>query len=125
MKGIEIDRNKQLWEEPDKGHNRWHPDIPPALEVEPGEVVVIETRGPGDGQVRPSAASEQLESMRVGGGHALTGPVYIPGCQPRRSAGNRVPRHHPATLRVHHIPAWRWLLKGPDSRLVSGPLGYS
>lgn len=33
MKSIEIDRSKRLKEEPHKGHNRWHPDIPPVLEA--------------------------------------------------------------------------------------------
>ncbi len=37
MKSVEIDRSKRLKEEPAKGHNRWHPDIPPILEVDPGE----------------------------------------------------------------------------------------
>ncbi|UCD81322.1 MAG: acetamidase/formamidase family protein [Desulfobacterales bacterium] len=37
LKCIEIDRRKRLQDEPHTGHNRWHPDIPPAIEVEPGE----------------------------------------------------------------------------------------
>jgi acetamidase/formamidase len=43
-KNISIDRTKRLRDEPGKGHNRWHPDIPPAIEVEPGEEVTLETR---------------------------------------------------------------------------------
>ena len=39
MKSIEIDRRKRLKEQPHTGHNRWHPDIPPILEVDPGEEV--------------------------------------------------------------------------------------
>ena len=41
MKSIEIDRNKRLVEEPQKGHNRWHPDIHPVIEVDQGEEVVF------------------------------------------------------------------------------------
>ena len=37
MKSITIDRSKRLKEEPQFGHNRWHPDIPPIVEVDPGE----------------------------------------------------------------------------------------
>ena len=44
MKSIELDYTKRCAGEPEKGHNRWHPDIPPALEVEPGEEVVLQTR---------------------------------------------------------------------------------
>ena len=35
-KSITIDRKKRLREEPHTGHNRWHPDIPAVIEVEPG-----------------------------------------------------------------------------------------
>ena len=35
MKSIDIDRRKRLREEPDKGHNRWHPDIRPVTEPSP------------------------------------------------------------------------------------------
>ena len=37
MKSVEIDRARRLKEEPEKGHNRWHPDIPPILELSRGE----------------------------------------------------------------------------------------
>ena len=82
MKSIEIDRGKRLREEPWKGHNRWHPDIPPALEVDPGEEVVLETRDASDGQIRPGATLADLASMDEKVGHPLTGPVYVRGAQP-------------------------------------------
>ncbi|MGH8071223.1 MAG: acetamidase/formamidase family protein, partial [Candidatus Entotheonellia bacterium] len=53
MKSITIDRNKRLKEEPHLGHNRWHPDIPPIVEVDPGEEVVLETRDASDCQIKP------------------------------------------------------------------------
>jgi formamidase len=52
-KNISIDRTKRLREEPRKGHNRWHPDIPPVIEVEPGEEVTLETRDAMDLQIGP------------------------------------------------------------------------
>src|ERR1041385_6644605 len=50
---ITINRNKRLKEEPQTGHNRWHPDIPPLIEVDPGEEVVLETRDASDCQIKP------------------------------------------------------------------------
>ena len=82
MKGIEIDRGKRLKEEPDKGHNRWHPDIPPVLEVEPGEEVVLETRDALDGQILPGVTTAELEGMDTKVVHPLTGPVYVKGAEP-------------------------------------------
>ena len=82
MKSIEIDRNKRLKEEPEKGHNRWHPDIAPVLEVAPGEEVVMETRDAGDSQIQPGMTVEDLRHMDAKVAHALTGPVYVNGAGP-------------------------------------------
>ena len=78
MKRIEIDRAKTLLEEPEKGHNRWHPDIDPVLAADPGEEVVLETRDASDNQTVPGGP------FRGGRGrvHPLTGPVYVNGAEP-------------------------------------------
>ena len=82
MRSIEIDRNKRLKEEPQKGHNRWHPDIPPILEVDPGEEVVLETRDASDIQIKPGMTVADLEGLDGKVSHPLTGPVYIKGAKP-------------------------------------------
>ena len=41
MHAIRIDRAKRLAEEPHSGHNRYHLDITPALEVGDGEEVIF------------------------------------------------------------------------------------
>ena len=46
---IAIDPARPLASEARTGHNRWHEAIPPALEVDPGDVVVLETRDAVDG----------------------------------------------------------------------------
>ena len=82
MKRIEIDRRKRLKDEPQTGHNRWHPDIQPVIEVEPGEEVVLETRDASDGQVTPGMLSSELAHLDMKVTHPLTGPVYIMGARP-------------------------------------------
>ncbi len=82
MQSIEIDRSKRLKEEPRKGHNRWHPDIPPILEVDPGEEVVLETRDASDVQIKRGMTAGDLEGLDGKVGHPLTGPVYIKGARP-------------------------------------------
>jgi acetamidase/formamidase len=62
-KRIEIDRAKPPSEEPGKGHNRWHPDIPAALQVEPMEELTIETRDSSDGQIWPGIVAADLVKM--------------------------------------------------------------
>jgi formamidase len=82
LKSIELDYSKRCAGEPTKGHNRWHPDIPPAIEVEPGEEVVIQTRNALDGEVTPSSKATDLLNVNLNLVHPLTGPVYVKGAEP-------------------------------------------
>ncbi len=79
---IRIDRDKRLKDEPETGHNRWHPDLPPIIEVGENENVVIETRDASDGQVTPDTAPEDFEKMDQKVSHPLTGPIYVEGAEP-------------------------------------------
>ena len=82
MPGISIDRSKSLREESNTGHNRWHPGIPPAIEVDEGVAVTLETRDAFDGQLRPGATKAVLATADAGVIHPLTGPVAIKGAEP-------------------------------------------
>ncbi len=81
-KSIEIDRKKRLREEPRKGHNRWHPDIAPVIEAEPGEEVTLETRDANDLQIHAGTTAKDLEKIERTVAHPLTGPVYVKGAAP-------------------------------------------
>jgi formamidase len=82
MQSITIDRNKRLKEESHTGHNRWHPDIAPLIEVDPGEEVVLETRDASDCQIKPGMTVVELTNLDAKVAHPLTGPVYIKGARP-------------------------------------------
>ena len=82
MQSITIDRSKRLKEEPHLGHNRWHPDIPPIVEVEPGAEIVLETRDASDCQIQPTMTAADLAGLDAKVGHPLTGPVYVKGAAP-------------------------------------------
>ena len=81
-KSIEIDRKKRLRDEPGKGHNRWHPDIAPVIEVEPGEEVTLETRDANDLQIHAGTTAKDPEKLERTVAHPLTGPVYVKGAEP-------------------------------------------
>ena len=82
MQSITIDRSKPLREESNTGHNRWHPDISPVVEVDEGEEVVMETRDAFDGQMRPGVTEADFAGMDAGVIHPLTGPVAVKGAEP-------------------------------------------
>ena len=79
---IAIDRAKTLSQEPGRGHNRWHPDIPPIVRVEQDQVVGIETRDALDGQVTPHSTAAELGRVNLNVVHPLTGPVFVNGAEP-------------------------------------------
>mgnify|MGYP000875202423 FL=1 len=82
MKSIHIDRNKPLKQEPNTGHNRWHPDILPILEVSEGEEISLDTRDALDGQLGPDTTESDFAKVEAGAIHPITGPVYIKGSEP-------------------------------------------
>src|SRR5437773_763895 len=79
---VRVDRAKTLNEEPETGHNRWHPDIPPVVRCAPGDEVVLETRDAFDGQMGPQATLDTVAAPNLDVVHPLTGPVYVDGTQP-------------------------------------------
>ena len=78
---IRLDRSRSLMAQPDKGHNRWHPDIPPVVTVPPGETVILETLDARDGQVTMSTRDADLAGMNRNIPHPLTGPVAVAGAE--------------------------------------------
>jgi len=79
---VEIDRSRTLKDEPGRGHNRWHPDIPPIARVEPGAVIGIETRDAFDLQIGAATTAEQVARCNLNLIHPLTGPIYVNGAEP-------------------------------------------
>jgi formamidase len=79
---VSIDPSKPLGEEPGTGHNRWHENIEPVVEVDPGDTVVYETRDAFDGQLNRESTAEDVGNLDLSGVHPLTGPVFVKGAQP-------------------------------------------
>src|SRR4029453_18717046 len=79
---ISVDRSQPLAAQPQVGHNRWHPDIPPVQRVNPGERVVLETLDALDGQITPSTTVAEVAKVNLDVVHPLTGPVYVNGAEP-------------------------------------------
>ena len=104
---IAIDRSLPLAQQPQTGHNRWHPDIPPIASVRQGELVEIETREALDGQVKPNTVSADVENFRVNVAHPLTGPLHIEGAKP----GDLLAVH---IERIEPQPRGYTIFRGPD-----------
>ena len=86
---IRIDTFKPLDEETSTGHNRWHEAMEPVVEVDPGDLVEYETRDAFDGQLNEVSAESDVANLDLGRVHALTGPAYVKGAEPRTCSRRR------------------------------------
>jgi formamidase len=78
---VRLSRDLPLASQSTKGHNRWHPDIPPAIRISPGSFVELETLDAVDGQIRAGMRAGNL-AVDLNRAHPLTGPVYVEGAEP-------------------------------------------
>jgi formamidase len=63
-------------------HNRFHPDIPAVAAVNPGDVVVFETRDAFDNQLNAASTTADVAGLDASRVHPLTGPVRVAGAEP-------------------------------------------
>ena len=79
---IRLDKAKRLAEQSAKGHNRWHPDIPAVLRVDPGDEVRLDTLDATDRQIVSTTTIKDLAQLDLNVAHPLTGPIWINDAQP-------------------------------------------
>ena len=79
---FEIDLTKRMEDQKHPGHNRWHPDIPAAFSVNPGEAFRMECQEWTDGQIGNNDSAEDIRTVNLNRVHVLSGPVYINGAEP-------------------------------------------
>jgi formamidase len=63
-------------------HNRWHPDIPMAVWVEPGDDFILETYDWTGGQIRNDDDAADVRDVELPQVHFLSGPVGVRGAEP-------------------------------------------
>lgn len=64
------------------GHNRWHPDIPPANTVPPGGPYRIECKDWTDEQIKNTDDADDVRDINLDPCHMLSGPIAIEGAEP-------------------------------------------
>ncbi|ORY77583.1 Acetamidase/Formamidase [Leucosporidium creatinivorum] len=62
--------------------NRWHPDIPPVVTVQPGEVFKIECHEWTGGQVHNTDNADDIAEVDLTKIHNLSGPIRVETAQP-------------------------------------------
>lgn len=79
---LSVDFAKTLAEQPRVGHNRWHPDIRPALTISPGDTVVLQALDAMDLQFSMSSGAADVAAASLRRVHPMTGPIFVAGASP-------------------------------------------
>jgi acetamidase/formamidase len=66
----------------DTFHYKWDNSLPPAVEIEPGEVVHFETEEVTAGQLKNGDPASRLGELDFDRLYPLGGPVYVKGAEP-------------------------------------------
>ena len=90
-----VDQSKSMRDQAVPGHNRWHPDIPPAASVTPGSEFRVECREWTDAQIGNNDSANDVRDVDLTAAHMLSGPDRGRGRRAGRPARGRHPRPRP------------------------------
>jgi hypothetical protein len=79
---FKVDLTKPMDQQELPGHNRWHPDIPAVVSVNPGEVFRIECKDWTDGQIKDNDSPDDIRDIDLTVVHVLSGPIWVNGAEP-------------------------------------------
>lgn len=77
-----LDSTKRFPDQQIVGHNRWHPDIPAAVTVKPGDSFRVHCREWFDGDIHNDDSAEDILHAPMSKVHALSGPIAVEGVRP-------------------------------------------
>jgi len=78
---VKVDLSKSPYEN-DMIHNRWHPDIPMAVTVKPGDDFILECYDWTGGQIMNDDSAADVRDVDLSQVHFLSGPVGVEGAEP-------------------------------------------
>jgi len=77
-----LDSTKKFTDQKIVGHNRWHPDIPAAVHVKPGDSFRVHCREWFDGAIHNDDSADDIRDAPLSTVHVLSGPFAVEGAQP-------------------------------------------
>ena len=77
-----LDSSKKFTDQQYVGHNRWHPDIPAAVRIKPGETFRADCREWFDGAIKNDDSADDIRHAPLAGVHVLSGPFHVEGAEP-------------------------------------------
>ncbi len=77
-----LDSTKKFVDQEKLGHNRWHPDIPPAVTVKQGDSFRVHCREWFDGAIVNDDSADDILNAPLTTVHVLSGPIAVEGARP-------------------------------------------
>jgi formamidase len=77
-----VDQSRSMRDQKIPGHNRWHPAVPPADSVRPGDEFRMECRDWTDCQIGNNNTANDVRDIDLTLCHMLSGPIRIEGAEP-------------------------------------------
>jgi formamidase len=77
-----VDQAKSMRDQVVPGHNRWHPDIPAAVTVRPGQSIRVECKEWTDNQIGNNDSANDVRDVDLSVAHMLSGPIAVEGAEP-------------------------------------------
>ncbi len=77
-----VDQAKSMRDQAVPGHNRWHPDIPPAVSVRPGQSIRVECGEWTENNIGNNDSANDVRDVDLTRAHMLSGPIHVEGAEP-------------------------------------------
>ena len=91
-------------------HRRWDVDNEPVVQVQPGDIIVVETDDFAGGQIRRDSTSEDLLGLDFDAIYPLAGPIHVAGVKPGDVLA--------VEFLDFQLPEWGWALILPGFGLL-------
>ncbi|QIZ38482.1 formamidase [Saccharopolyspora sp. ASAGF58] len=115
-----VDQSKSMREQAVPGHNRWHPDVPVAAMVRPGQEFRVECREWTDAQLGNNDSANDVRDVNLDLTHMLSGPFGVEGAEPGDLLVVDVLELGPVPQEVGEAPGQGWGYTGVFAKANGG-----
>ncbi|MGI8305659.1 formamidase [Saccharopolyspora hattusasensis] len=115
-----VDQSKSMREQAVPGHNRWHPDVPVAAMVRPGQEFRVECREWTDAQLGNDDSANDVRDVNLDLTHMLSGPFGVEGAEPGDLLVVDVLELGPVPQEVGEAPGQGWGYTGVFAKANGG-----
>ncbi|WP_190813128.1 formamidase [Saccharopolyspora pogona] len=115
-----VDQSKSMREQAVPGHNRWHPDVPVAAMVRPGQEFRVECREWTDAQLGNNDSANDVRDVNLNLTHMLSGPIGVEGAEPGDLLVVDVLELGPVPQEIGEAPGQGWGYTGVFAKANGG-----